>query len=150
MGKLLRILPRIFVPGEALDGEEKWAPCSGFESYYFVSTHGRVMRVAGGNGTRMRAGVHLGRVISTRPNSKGYPIVNLWRNSVRATVKVHKLVGLAFLGPPPRDEYGEFQLHHKDADSTNNRATNLEWLTAKENREEEWHRYIHGKAVNCF
>ena len=47
-------------------------------------------------------------------------------------VSVHRLVALAFLGPPA-DRF-QTQVNHKDLDKSNNAASNLEWVTAAENR----------------
>ncbi len=80
-----------------------------------------------------------------KTNTKGYLIVQLWQRGKKSLCKVHTLVCQAFHGPAPTDEYGPMQCHHKDNDQLNNLATNLEWVTAKENREKEWHRYVHGQ-----
>jgi hypothetical protein len=49
-------------------------------------------------------------------------------------VCVHKLVALAFLGPPPTP-YGKARgcsiIEHKDGDSKNCAASNLKWVTWK-------------------
>ena len=47
-------------------------------------------------------------------------------------VPVHRLVALAFLGPPA--DRSQTQVNHKDLDKGNNAASNLEWVTAAENR----------------
>lgn len=47
-------------------------------------------------------------------------------------VSVHRLVALAFLGPPA-DRF-QTQVNHKDLDKSNNAVSNLEWVTAAENR----------------
>lgn len=43
--------------------------------------------------------------------------------------KVHREVAKAFI---PTSDY-TLQINHKDCDKTNNNATNLEWVTPKEN-----------------
>ena len=45
---------------------------------------------------------------------------------------VHRLVALAFLGPPA--DPSQTQVNHKDLDKSNNAVSNLEWVTAAENR----------------
>ena len=47
-------------------------------------------------------------------------------------VPLHRLVALAFLGPPA--DRSQTQVNHKDLDKSNNAASNLEWVTAAENR----------------
>lgn len=44
---------------------------------------------------------------------------------------VHRLVARAFLGPPPSLE--QMQVHHRDADPSNNHVDNLEYVTASQN-----------------
>jgi hypothetical protein len=43
--------------------------------------------------------------------------------------KVHHLVLDAFIGPRPSG----YQANHKNGDTSNNRLSNLEWVTAKQN-----------------
>jgi hypothetical protein len=124
---------------------EVWASAYGHESLYLVSNLGRVMRIASGPGTRIKPG-GLFRIKNTPSDAKGYPLVNLWKKGNRTTIRVHRLSLLSFVGGPPEDKYGLFQVHHKDGKTTNNRLDNLEWITAKENREEEWNRYVSGRA----
>ena len=45
--------------------------------------------------------------------------------------RVHRLVALAFLPPPPSEKHT--QVNHEDGDRGNNRADNLEWVTPSEN-----------------
>lgn len=47
-----------------------------------------------------------------------------------ADIMVHKAVALAFLGEQPTSKH---QVNHKNRNRFDNRAENLEWLTAKEN-----------------
>lgn len=55
-----------------------------------------------------------GRVMPTHPDTRGYPMVNLYVSQrVRAT-RVHRIVADAFLGPLPRG----LTVNHKDGDKT--------------------------------
>lgn len=122
---------------------EVWTPVPypGYETAYMVSNLGRVIRIAGGPGVNFEAGKSY-RFKAASPDNKGYPVVNLWINNKRKTVKLHVLVLTTFMGPPPHDEYGQYEGHHIEEPKTDCRLSNLEWITPKENREEEWHRYI--------
>jgi hypothetical protein len=102
------------------ESEETWRPAPGWEGRYEVSDHGRVRRIAPGVGAK------VGYILKPGPHPQGYRTVYLsLAPGVRKTVTVHKLVATAFLGPcPPGHE-----VNHKDGDKTNNRATNLEWVT---------------------
>ena len=63
-------------------------------------------------------------------NSHGYNVVQLHGNGFMKRVRVHRLVGEAFLGPCPK--WG-FQINHKNCITTDNRVENLEWRDAKGN-----------------
>ena len=131
-------------PGQPLEGPERWYPILGFEGTYEVSTLGRIRRIAGGNGTRIKNGKP--RIIKTHPNSKGYWICNLWKDGKRKTIKVHKIVARAFHGEPPEDIAGDFEVHHKlnaqgVPDKSDNRAWMVEYVSAYENQMEMQHRY---------
>jgi hypothetical protein len=137
-------------PGQPLEGPERWYPVLGYEGIYEVSTEGRIRRIAGGPGTRIKDGKP--RIVQTHPNSKGYWICNLWKDSKRETIKVHKVVARAFLGDPPEDIAGEFEIHHKRQkngvpdpegvpDKNDNRACMLEYQSAYDNMMEMQARY---------
>lgn len=68
--------------------------------------------------------------IKQRENCDGYMDVTVGPNFARTTRKVHRLVALAFLPPPPNDSY---EVDHKDRNRKNNNVDNLQWVTHKEN-----------------
>ena len=63
---------------------------------------------------------------------EGYYRTRLSNNASSQVVFVHRLVALAFLGPPP--SHDQRFVNHKDLDKGNNTADNLEWVSAVENR----------------
>lgn len=63
-------------------------------------------------------------------NSHGYPRVRLTVNGKRRVFLVHKLVAAAFLPPRPSIKH---EVRHLDGRKSNNRSSNLEWGTSKEN-----------------
>lgn len=70
-----------------------------------------------------------GKPLKPSINYHGYQIINIMANGKRIGLGVHTAVARAFCnGYSP-----ELQVNHKDGDKTNNRADNLEWVTAKEN-----------------
>lgn len=97
--------------------EELWKDIKGYEGLYQVSNLGRVKRVT------------TGRILKGSKDSIGYLRVNLHKNNIPSTEKVHRLVAEAFI---PNLE-NKPQVNHRDEDKTNNMASNLEWMTAKEN-----------------
>lgn len=66
--------------------------------------------------------------------SKGYEIVDLYKNGKRKTVRVHRLVAEAFI--PNNDNKPE--VNHIDGNKHNNNVDNLEWVTKKENCRHAW------------
>ena len=65
--------------------------------------------------------------------SAGYPHPNGYRyvNICGHNCSVHRVVMLAFNGPPPNER--AWQVHHKDGDRANNRLDNLEYVTPSQN-----------------
>ena len=104
------------------DSTERWEPIAEAPSYS-ISSHGRVARIAGGQGARPL-------LRKQDVESTGYVRVRLSENGIRLRLSVHRLVALAFLGPPPTKKH---QVAHYDGVKTNNRAENLRWATCKEN-----------------
>ena len=100
--------------------KEKWKYISEFGDHYQVSTLGRVKSL------KRR------KILSTSLDSGGYPTVllsNPLLHSKRKRRLVHRLVAKAFILNPRNKR----EINHKNAVKTDNRATNLEWCTRKEN-----------------
>lgn len=73
--------------------------------------------------------VRRGTFLLKTPLRNGYPKVSLYADGVMRQVSVHRLVAALFLTPVA----GCDQINHKDGDKTNNRASNLEWASPKQN-----------------
>lgn len=75
--------------------------------------------------------------------AKGYLRVQLTRpDGTRQAKLIHRLVAQAFLLNPEDKP----QVNHDDGDTTNNKLSNLEWATAKENEEHSYK--VLGKKPN--
>ena len=79
------------------------------------------------------------RILKYKWHKEGYPMVTLTQRLGKKKplyVCVHKLVALAFLGPPPTP-YGATKgctmVDHIDEDKTNCHASNLRWVSRREN-----------------
>lgn len=110
---------------EELENEE-WKDVVGFEGVYSVSNLGRIRRDRGGSG------IVTGRIFRNVYDTNGYPIVSLQyipNNKPRKTYTIHRLVAAAFFGPVPKG----LQCNHKDGNKANNRVSNLEYITPREN-----------------
>lgn len=96
---------------------EIWKDVKDYEGFYQVSNFGRVKRVT------------TDRILKSNMTSKGYLLVKLCKNSINSNKRIHRLVAEAFI---PNSENKPY-INHIDEDKTNNHASNLEWVTAKEN-----------------
>ena len=116
---------------------ERWLPVVGYEGVYSVSDQGRVRR------ERAFKGVWSGRLLRTQPAHKrgGYPMLELWKDNARTRVYLHRLVALAFLGPPPPVH----EVNHKNGVVSDNRVENLEWVTHTENAQHAVRVLKHGR-----
>lgn len=99
---------------------EVWRPVSNFDNKYFVSSLGRVKN-------------HKGHIMATGLDKYGYVRVYLYKNNKNYTCNVHRLVAKEFL----QNSDNKTQVNHIDGDKTNNRVSNLEYATPKENM---WHK----------
>jgi hypothetical protein len=101
---------------------EIWRPVVGWARTHEVSSLGRVRRAAYGQ-------LFPGRILKLQRSRKGYPSAALCVRGKHATKLVHALVAAAFIGPRPRG----LQLDHIDGVKTNNRPSNLQYVTCQEN-----------------
>lgn len=93
--------------------KETWRPVVGYESYYKVSSYGRIYS------TRLRRVLRGG----CRPN--GYMYFGAFADGGRKNVQIHRAVAEAFIPNPRNLPF----VNHKDENPQNNRVDNLEWCT---------------------
>jgi DNA-binding transcriptional regulator YiaG len=108
--------------------EEEWRPVTDYESYYEISSLGRVRR----SPESPKIGMAVpGAILSLRGrvDNRGYPQTQLYRNGKATTRKIHRMVADAFLGPRAPG----LQVNHKDGIKSNNTVANLEYVTNREN-----------------
>lgn len=113
---------------------EVWKPIAGFEGYYEVSNLGNVRSVDRCREVTTRYGTKgfrkdKGRIIRQTDNGNGYLAVFLRKDGVRKRFYVHRLVALSFCEMIE----GKSDVNHKNYDRRDNRASNLEFVTTKEN-----------------
>ena len=107
---------------------EEWRDVPEFDGYQ-VSNLGNVRGVdrlrKGRNSLRLTRGQELKQLL----NKKGYPEVRLYKNGCHTRL-VHKLVASAFMTKLE----GCTQINHLNGIKTDNRLTNLKWVTQSENQ----------------
>lgn len=101
-----------------------WRMIAEFQDYE-VSENGDVRRRRSGRGTL------AGRVLCPYIEKKrGYQQVALCRDGRAFTVRVHRLVAIAFLGPPP---FAGAEVAHGDGIGSNCHLSNLRWDSPRGN-----------------
>ena len=115
---------------------EQWKPVIGYEGLYEVSNIGRVKSIertlTRKNGSLLpipekMLSIRVGKKTERHPMPRLY--AELWKDNARKACIVARLVCIAF--NPNNDN--KPQVNHKDGNSANNNADNLEWVTAREN-----------------
>jgi len=119
-----------------LEAIENWIEIPDYMDYAEVSDQGRV-RTLDRIVAHKRYGTMMlkGKILHTSQNRKGYLRTNLNTNGKTESHLIHRLVARAFLPPQPTPEH---QINHKDGDKTNNKPSNIEWVTAQGNSDHAW------------
>lgn len=98
---------------------EQWKEISGYEGLYEVSDMGNVRSLKFGKE----------KILKPWKSGMGYLKVDLCKDGQCKSITVHRLIAEAFI-PNPQ---GLETVNHKDEDKTNNVASNLEWMSQKDN-----------------
>lgn len=122
---------------------ENWKPIPGYEGLYDVSNFGGIRswrRSFFGKTTFLTDPRILKTKIIFGTGCKvyRYKIIGLSKNGVVKSKSVHRLVLMAFTGPPPSCD---MMCAHLNGNALDNRLENLKWVTREEN---ESHKFIHG------
>lgn len=110
--------------------EEIWRDIEGYEGLYQVSDQGRVKSlkrvIMKRDGRKLTINECILKPVATR---EGYLQVTLYAPGKQKILSVHRLVCEAFHENP----HCKPQVNHVNENKKDNRACNLEWMTAKEN-----------------
>ena len=118
---------------------ELWKPIPGFPNYA-ASTMGRIKRII--PSILPNGGYAPMNILKPQNHYKGYHevLISNWPVIKRRCAKVHRLILLTFIGLP---EVG-LQVNHKNGIKTDNRLSNLEWVTPASNLR---HAYRNGLRI---
>ena len=105
---------------------EVWKDVKGYEGLYKVSDRGNVFSVERTSTNNRKFG---GITLKPSYDKDGYLMVNLYKNGVIKTKKIHRLVTEAFIPNPESHP----EVNHRDEVKTNNYVENLEWCTREHN-----------------
>lgn len=112
-----------------------------FEELYEVSDMGLIRRIASARGIRPqwlfipKIG-HLG--------TDNYLYFNLWKKGALKRIGAHRIIAMAFIKNPKN----KAEVNHKDGVKTNNRVSNLEWVTSKENNQHKIYVLNRGRGID--
>jgi len=112
---------------------ERWVAIQNTDNMYEVSSYGKVRSVnrivKGRDGISQK---RKGMILSPGLDKDGYKQVVITANSKRITRKIHILVAEAYYGFIPNNSKHSV-IDHKDEDKQNNKLSNLQILTIRQN-----------------
>lgn len=109
---------------------EMWLPIKGYEGLYEVSCMGAVRSISReviARGGKKR--ITSTRIIRPTIDKLGYCRLGLHRQGKVVLKLVHRIVASAFIPNPDEKP----QVNHRDGNPSNNKVSNLEWVTSAEN-----------------
>lgn len=102
--------------------DEVWKDIKGYEGLYQVSNLGNVKSI-----------FYRNQILKQTTDRYGYKIIYLYKNKIRKTFKVHRLVATMFIDNPENKAF----IDHINTVKNDNRVENLRWVTASENNNNE-------------
>jgi len=104
---------------------EIWKDIIGYEGLYKVSNFGRIKSLDKICGNFLRKA----KIRKIRLDKDGYCVISLYKLGKIKYTGVHRLVATAFIPNPENKKF----VNHKKGIKTDNRASELEWVTQSEN-----------------
>lgn len=110
--------------------KEIWKPVVGYEGFYECSNMGRIRSLDRTIITKTGLCRKMkGKLITIITDNNGYGKVILSKNGVQKINLVHRIVAQAFILNP----YSKPEIDHINTNRSDNKVSNLKWVTRKEN-----------------
>lgn len=127
---------------------ETWKDIPGYEGQYQVSDLGQVRRLPRTVRFVSKTGTESwhkaqGKACALNVSREGYALVHFQVDRVRASPTVHELVLRAFVGPRPTG----LDINHINGIKTDNRLSNLEYVSRTENHKHAVRMGLNKQAV---
>ena len=121
---------------------EQWKTViiDGKETHFQISSYGRLLNL------KTQHWKHKGIIKPRKHNKSGYYRYTLSIDNVQTDYYVHRLVAQAFIPNPDNKP----EVNHKDGDKSNNKVSNLEWATPKENMQHAFKHELVSTAKPCM
>lgn len=107
-----------------------WTDIPGYESYYKIRPNGCVKSldrvIVDSRGLKFKK---KGKRMNLWVSGEGYFTLSLWKNHNIKYATLHRLLATVFIP----NLYKKAQVNHKNGIKTDNRLSNLEWVTLEEN-----------------
>lgn len=94
-----------------------WIDIKNYEGIYKISNNGEIYSLL------------KNKNLKPGDNGKGYLFVHLFKEGIKKSFYIHRLVAFAFIN----NSENKKQVNHIDCDKSNNNVENLEWSTSFEN-----------------
>lgn len=108
--------------------QEIWKDIKGYKDLYQVSNLGRVKSLERYKDNHGKLQKVNEKIKVARKDKQGYELLDLYKDNKPKTVRVHRLVAEAFIENINSKE----TVNHIDGNKSNNAASNLEWVSYKE------------------
>lgn len=118
---------------------EIWKDITNYEGIYQVSNLGRIKSL-GGTGKSIKKE----KILKLTLKNGSYYGVILFKNSNNQSLRVHRIVAKEFI----LNSENKTVVNHKDGNGLNNEASNLEWVTTKENVHHCRYQTKNGKVIS--
>lgn len=107
---------------------EVWKPIEGYEGNYEISSFGNVKSCARFRMSRGGFSPIREKILKRKLSDTGYYQIGLCKDGIKKYFSIHRLVAKAFIPNP----LGKPTVNHIIPDKLNNKVSNLEWSTSKE------------------